>query len=139
MAATPPDAACPQLFEVINEDYNDFVSLSTKLVDVDAAVDQFQAPLLDVQVQPCQHQLIRRMTLQGGHTALLIWCWMQGSIGKVAASLEAELGTLNEGLQRRQLIAASRALLELMQDTAHVMTKAGSELLVRWHTSERSL
>ena len=42
----------------------------------------------------------------------------------MAASLEGELGTLNEGLQRRQLIAASRSLLELMQDTAHVMTKA---------------
>ena len=51
VAATPSDIACVQLFEVINEDYNDFVSLSTKLVDVDAAVDQFQAPLLDVQVQ----------------------------------------------------------------------------------------
>ena len=43
---------CVQLFEVINEDYNDFVSLSTKLVDVEAAVAHFQAPLLDVQVPP---------------------------------------------------------------------------------------
>ena len=48
---------------------------------------------------------------------------VQASVGKVAASLEAELGTLNEGLQRRQLIAATRSLLELMQDTAHVLTK----------------
>ena len=37
--------------------------------------------------------------------------------------MEAELSTLSEGLKRRQLIAASRSLLELMQDTAHVMNK----------------
>ena len=47
----------------------------------------------------------------------------QRSVGNVAASLEAELSLLNEGLKRRQLIAASRSVLELMQDTAHVMTK----------------
>ena len=51
-----------QLFEVINEDYNDFVSLSTKLVNVEAAVAHFQAPLLDVQVasllvDPCSLHL----------------------------------------------------------------------------------
>lgn len=39
-----------QLVEVINEDYNDFVSLSTKLVNVDGAVLRMQAPLLDLQV-----------------------------------------------------------------------------------------
>ena len=53
---------CLQLFEVINEDYNDFVSLSTKLVNVEAAVAQFQAPLLDVQVRCrccCYHRLLR--------------------------------------------------------------------------------
>ena len=27
---------------------------------------------------------------------------LQASVGRVAASLEAELGTLNDGLQRRQ-------------------------------------
>ena len=41
---------CLQLFEVINQDYNDFVDLSTKLVNVEAAVLQFQAPLEEVQV-----------------------------------------------------------------------------------------
>ena len=63
---------------------------------------------------------------------------MQARIPKVPAPLEAELGTLNEGLQRRQLIAASRALLELMQDTAHVMTKAGSELVMHCNLNECS-
>ena len=36
---------CLQLVEVINQDYNDFVSLSTKLVNVDGAVLRMQRPL----------------------------------------------------------------------------------------------
>lgn len=40
-----------KLVEVINEDYNDFVSLSTKLVNVDGAVTQMQKPLLMLKVQ----------------------------------------------------------------------------------------
>lgn len=39
-----------KLVEVINEDYNDFVSLSTKLVNVDGAVTQMQRPLLEIKV-----------------------------------------------------------------------------------------
>lgn len=39
-----------KLVEVINEDYNDFVSLSTKLVNVDGAVTQMQRPLLVLKV-----------------------------------------------------------------------------------------
>ena len=39
-----------KLVEVINEDYNDFVSLSTKLVNVDGAVSQMQKPLLMLKV-----------------------------------------------------------------------------------------
>ena len=41
-----------KLVEVINEDYNDFVSLSTKLVNVDGAVTQMQKPLLSLKVLP---------------------------------------------------------------------------------------
>lgn len=40
-----------KLVEVINEDYNDFVSLSTKLVNVDGAVAQMQKPLLVLKVR----------------------------------------------------------------------------------------
>lgn len=40
-----------QLFEVINEDYDDFISLSTKLVNVDSAVLRMQKPLLEIQVR----------------------------------------------------------------------------------------
>ena len=39
------------------------------------------------------------------------------------AAVQAELNLLNEGLQRRQQAAAAKALLELMQDTAHAMAK----------------
>ena len=38
------------LCQVINDDYNDFVSLSTKLVNVDGALARMQAPLLELQV-----------------------------------------------------------------------------------------
>ena len=40
-----------RLVEVINEDYADFVSLSSKLVNVDSSVLRMQRPLLDIQVQ----------------------------------------------------------------------------------------
>lgn len=43
-----------KLVEVINEDYNDFVSLSTKLVNVDGAVTQMQKPLLTLKVRVMQ-------------------------------------------------------------------------------------
>ncbi len=39
------------------------------------------------------------------------------------AAVQSELNALNQGLQRRQQAAKVKALLELMQDTAHVMSK----------------
>lgn len=39
-----------QLVEVINEDYADYVSLSTRLVNVDGAVVRMRRPLLDIKV-----------------------------------------------------------------------------------------
>lgn len=36
---------------MINEDYNDFVSLSTKLVNVDSSLQRMQAPLLELQAR----------------------------------------------------------------------------------------
>lgn len=84
--------------EVINEDYNDFVSLSTKLVNVDGAVLRMHKPLQEV-----------------GEKLLA-----------VKASLQQELDSLGQGLAMRQETAAARALLELMQDTAHSMSKVNS-------------
>jgi hypothetical protein len=43
----------------------------------------------------------------------------------VAEAVTAELEALHAGLQRRMAIASARAVLELMQDTAHVMSKVG--------------
>lgn len=84
-----------KLVEVINEDYNDFVSLSTKLVNVDGAVTQMQKPLLT----------------------------LKDKLISAQAAVQSELNVLNQGLQRRQQAAKVKALLELMQDTAHVMSK----------------
>ena len=87
-----------QLVEVINEDYNDFVSLSSRLVNVDGAVLRMQRPLQEVSEK----------------------------LAAVGGSLQGELDALGQGLRRRQETAAARALLELMQDTAHVMAKVCS-------------
>lgn len=48
---------------------------------------------------------------------------LQEKLQAVHAAVQAELNLLNEGLQRRQQAAAAKALLELMQDTAHAMAK----------------
>ena len=40
-----------QLVEVINEDYNDFISLSTKLVNVDGAVMRMSRPVIKLKVR----------------------------------------------------------------------------------------
>ena len=84
--------------EVINEDYNDFVSLTTSLVNVDGAVKRMAGPLQEVSQK----------------------------LGGVQSILQGQLATLQEGLRLRQETAADRALLGLMQETAHTMTKAGT-------------
>ncbi|KAL3155163.1 hypothetical protein ABBQ32_013104 [Trebouxia sp. C0010 RCD-2024] len=90
-----------KLVEVINEDYNDFVSLSTKLVNVDGAVKQMRTPFVMLKERLLAAQ----------------------------KAVQAELTALDQGLQRRQQAAKVKALLELMQDTAHVMSKV-EKLLV---------
>ena len=39
-----------RLLEVINEHYADFVSLSSRLINIDTAVLRMQRPLLDIKV-----------------------------------------------------------------------------------------
>lgn len=97
-----------KLVEVINEDYNDFVSLSTKLVNVDGVVTQMQKPLLSLKDQLLAAQAV----------------------------VQAELDALNQGLQKRQQAGKIKALLELMQDTAHVMSKV-EKLLAEVDALER--
>lgn len=98
-----------KLFEVINEDYDDFVSLSTKLVNVDSAVLRMKKPLLEV----------------------------QGKVEAVAEGVQEHLAALDKGLARRLAIAAARSLLELMQDTMHVLSKV-EKLLVEAEESRHS-
>ncbi|KAJ9163878.1 hypothetical protein P3X46_023505 [Hevea brasiliensis] len=84
-----------ELIDLINRDYADFVNLSTKLVDVDAAVVRMRAPLLELREK------------------------IEGFRGSVDASLVA----LRNGLQQRSEAAAAREVLELLLDTFHVVSK----------------
>ncbi|KAJ9140181.1 hypothetical protein P3X46_030858 [Hevea brasiliensis] len=84
-----------ELIDLINRDYADFVNLSTKLVDVDAAVVRMRAPLLEL-----------REKIEG-----------------FRGSLEGSLVALRNGLQQRSEAAAAREVLELLLDTFHVVSK----------------
>lgn len=84
-----------ELIDLINRDYTDFVNLSTKLVDVDAAVVRMRAPLLEL-----------REKIQGFRTAV-----------------ENLLVALRNGLRQRSEAAAAREVLELLLDTFHVVSK----------------
>jgi hypothetical protein len=70
----------PQLVEVINEDYSDYVSLSSRLVNVEGAVFRMRKPLLELK---------EKLVL-------------------VQDSVKAELSALNQGLKRRKEVAGSR-------------------------------
>ena len=72
-----PSRAAPQLVEVINEDYADFVSLSTKLVNVDGAVLRMQKPLQELRVTPVTLRLRLQNTLShtdSHRTPMLVQC-----------------------------------------------------------------
>ncbi|CAF2131227.1 BnaA03g46980D [Brassica napus] len=84
-----------ELVDLINRDYADFVSLSTKLVDIDEAVVRMRAPLLGIREK----------------------------IAAFRGSVEAALFALRSGLQQRSDAAAAREVLELLLDTFHVVSK----------------
>ncbi|KAI6682729.1 hypothetical protein NL676_028642 [Syzygium grande] len=84
-----------ELVDLINRDYNDFVNLSTKLVDVDAAIVRMRAPLLELRDK------------------------IEGFRGSVEGSLVA----LRNGLKQRSEAASAREVLELLLDTFHVVSK----------------
>lgn len=84
-----------ELVDLINRDYADFVNLSTKLVDIDAAVIRMRAPLLE----------------------------LREKITGFRGSVEAALFALRNGLQQRSDAAAAREVLELLLDTFHVVSK----------------
>ena len=53
----------------------------------------------------------------------------------VVEAVRSELAALDEGLQRRLAVAAARSTLELMQDTAHVMSKVRAQQIYTHTTS----
>ncbi|XP_057460047.1 LOW QUALITY PROTEIN: conserved oligomeric Golgi complex subunit 2-like [Actinidia eriantha] len=84
-----------ELVELINRDYADFVNLSTKLVDVDAAVVRMRAPLTDIREK----------------------------IVAFRASVEGSLVALQSGLRQRAEAEAAKEVLQLLLDTFHVVSK----------------
>ncbi|XP_019171329.1 PREDICTED: conserved oligomeric Golgi complex subunit 2 [Ipomoea nil] len=83
------------LVDLINRDYADFVSLSTKLTDVDAAVVRMRAPLLEI-----RHK-----------------------ISTFREAVESSLSALHSRLKQRADAGEAREVLELLLDTFHVVSK----------------
>jgi hypothetical protein len=48
---------------------------------------------------------------------------LQAQLAQVQQSLQEELSALQQGLQRRQEVAAARSTLELLQEVAHLTSK----------------
>ncbi|KAK6123711.1 hypothetical protein DH2020_042546 [Rehmannia glutinosa] len=94
-----------ELVELINRDYADFVSLSTKLVDVDAAVVRMRAPLLEIKEK----------------------------ILSFRGSVDGSLAALQIRLKHRSQANEARELLELLLDTFHVVSK--NVVLAKSHKS----
>ncbi|KAK4264502.1 hypothetical protein QN277_025666 [Acacia crassicarpa] len=84
-----------ELIDLINRDYADFVNLSTKLVDVDAAVVRMRAPLVE----------------------------LRDKIEQFRGSVEGSLVSMKNGLRQRSEAASARETLELLLDTFHVVSK----------------
>ncbi|KAI9108858.1 hypothetical protein K1719_020163 [Acacia pycnantha] len=84
-----------ELIDLINRDYADFVNLSTKLVDVDAAVVRMRAPLVE----------------------------LRDKIEQFRGSVEGSLVSMKNGLRQRSEASSARETLELLLDTFHVVSK----------------
>ncbi|CAI7893679.1 unnamed protein product [Closterium sp. NIES-54] len=93
-----------ELVELINRDYNDFVNLSTKLVDVDGSVLRMRVPLTELRAQ----------------------------LLAVRSSVAAAPAALEDGLARRAEAATARQILELLLDTSNVLSKV-EKLLLELH------
>lgn len=81
--------------DLINRDYADFVSLSTKLTDVDAAVVRMRAPLFEIREK----------------------------IAAFRNAVEGSLAALQNRLKQRADAGEAREVLELLLDTFHVVSK----------------
>ncbi len=56
--------------------------------------------------------------------------YLQEQLSSVREEVRTHVDALQGGLRRRQEVAAARQLLELMQDTAHVMSKVRAPPLI---------
>ncbi|KAG0489862.1 hypothetical protein HPP92_006725 [Vanilla planifolia] len=84
-----------ELVELINRDYADFVSLSTRLVDVDSSVARMRAPLAE----------------------------FRDKVASLRTVLDNSLLSLRGGLHQRAEASAAREILERLLDTFHVVSK----------------
>lgn len=84
-----------ELVDLINRDYSDFVSLSTKLIDIDASVVRMRAPLLEIKEKILGFQ----------------------------TTIDASLVALKCGLKQRADASEAREALERLLDTFHVVSK----------------
>lgn len=84
-----------ELVDLINRDYSDFVSLSTKLIDIDASVVRMRAPLLEIKEK----------------------------ILAFRAAVDSSLVALKSGLKQRADASEAREVLERLLDTFHVVSK----------------
>ena len=80
---------------MINRDYDDFVNLSTNLVDVDSSVDRIREPLQELRT----------------------------SLSAKKVLVDEELASLEDGLRQRSQIGKAKATLVLVQDTTNVVSK----------------
>lgn len=83
-----------KLVELVNEDYDEFAALSTKLVNVEAAISDLEGPMLAVkeEIERVRHKLV-------GHST-----------------------SLKEAIQRRQAAAELRTSLELAKDAVQSLS-----------------
>jgi hypothetical protein len=104
------EALRSRLIEVVNEDYDDFVSLSTKMVDVDGATAKLHAPLATI----------------------------RSRIEHTKAEVLHQITALEELRAKKQAAASARLLLEIAQDAVQGMAKVEHlvhELLQNSHTN----
>lgn len=83
------------LVHTINEEYSDFVGLSSEVMDVEEAVSKMDEPLEDV----------------------------EGKMKSVRADIMAVIANLNACLTKREENFRDRARLEIIQDTSHAVSK----------------
>ncbi|GKC30760.1 conserved oligomeric Golgi complex subunit 2, partial [Tanacetum coccineum] len=81
--------------ELLNRDYNDFVNLTSKLVDVDGALLRMREPLVE----------------------------FREKVVGFRSDLEMSLSQLKSGLRDRSVASQAREVLELMINTSHLVSK----------------